>query len=88
MHRAAHVLDVEASSGSEIAKLLRRAECRGAPGCVAEPAADAARCGPRAPAAQFANDEPAAGLELLIDRLKNAKSNTEFLAEVAKNTAG
>jgi len=31
--------------------------------------------------------EPAAGLELLIDRLKNAKSNTEFLAEVAKNTA-
>jgi transcription termination factor Rho len=31
--------------------------------------------------------EPAAGLELLIDRLKNAKSNKEFLAEVAKNTA-
>ncbi len=31
--------------------------------------------------------EPAAGLELLIDRLKNAKSNEDFLAEVAKNTA-
>ena len=31
--------------------------------------------------------DPAAGLELLIDRLKNAKSNAEFLAEVAKNTA-
>jgi len=31
--------------------------------------------------------EPAAGLELLIDRLKNTKSNDEFLAEVAKNTA-
>ena len=29
--------------------------------------------------------EPAAGLELLIDRLKNAKSNAEFLADVAKN---
>ncbi|MBU1493816.1 MAG: transcription termination factor Rho [Actinobacteria bacterium] len=31
--------------------------------------------------------DPAAGLELLIDRLKNTKSNNEFLAEVAKNTA-
>jgi transcription termination factor Rho len=31
--------------------------------------------------------EPAAGLELLIDRLKNAKSNAEFLAEVAKSSA-
>jgi transcription termination factor Rho len=29
--------------------------------------------------------EPAAGLELLIDRLKNAKSNAEFLADVAKS---
>jgi transcription termination factor Rho len=28
--------------------------------------------------------EPAAGLELLIDRLKSAKSNSEFLADVAK----
>ena len=28
--------------------------------------------------------EPAAGLELLIDRLKNTKSNAEFLADVAK----
>ncbi|HEY5652272.1 MAG TPA: transcription termination factor Rho [Acidimicrobiia bacterium] len=28
--------------------------------------------------------EPAAGLELLIDRLKSAKSNAEFLADVAK----
>jgi transcription termination factor Rho len=28
--------------------------------------------------------EPAAGLELLIDRLKNTKSNSEFLADVAK----
>jgi len=31
--------------------------------------------------------DPAAGLELLIDRLKNAKSNKDFLAEVARNTA-
>ena len=30
--------------------------------------------------------EPAAGLELLIDRLKNTKSNAEFLADVAKST--
>ena len=30
--------------------------------------------------------EPAAGLELLIDRLKNTKSNAEFLADVAKTT--
>ena len=30
--------------------------------------------------------EPAAGLELLIDRLKNTKSNEEFLADVAKST--
>ena len=29
--------------------------------------------------------EPAAALELLIDRLKNAKSNAEFLVEVAKS---
>jgi len=29
--------------------------------------------------------EPSASLELLIDRLKNAKSNAEFLAEVAKS---
>jgi transcription termination factor Rho len=29
--------------------------------------------------------EPAAGLELLIDRLKNTKSNAEFLADVAKS---
>ena len=29
--------------------------------------------------------EPAAALELLIDRLKNAKSNAEFLIEVAKS---
>ncbi len=28
--------------------------------------------------------EPSAGLELLIDRLKNTKSNAEFLADVAK----
>jgi transcription termination factor Rho len=32
--------------------------------------------------------EPAAGLELLIDRLKEAKSNEEFLAEVAKTGNG
>jgi transcription termination factor Rho len=32
--------------------------------------------------------EPAAGLELLIDRLKNAKSNREFLADVAKSGNG
>jgi transcription termination factor Rho len=32
--------------------------------------------------------EPAAGLELLIDRLKNTKSNAEFLADVAKSTPG
>ncbi|MEE9298796.1 MAG: transcription termination factor Rho [Acidimicrobiia bacterium] len=30
--------------------------------------------------------EPAAGLELLIDRLKNTKSNAEFLADIAKST--
>jgi transcription termination factor Rho len=30
--------------------------------------------------------EPSAGLELLIDRLKNTKSNAEFLADVAKST--
>ena len=30
--------------------------------------------------------EPGAALELLIDRLKNTKSNAEFLAEVAKST--
>jgi transcription termination factor Rho len=30
--------------------------------------------------------EPAAGLELLIDRLKNTKSNADFLADVAKTT--
>ena len=30
--------------------------------------------------------EPGAALELLIDRLKNMKSNAEFLASVAKNT--
>jgi transcription termination factor Rho len=28
--------------------------------------------------------EPAAGLELLIDRLKSTKSNAEFLSDVAK----
>ncbi len=32
--------------------------------------------------------EPAAALELLIDRLKSTKSNSEFLAEVAKTTGG
>ncbi|NQV06540.1 transcription termination factor Rho, partial [bacterium] len=32
--------------------------------------------------------EPAAGLELLIDRLKNTKSNAEFLADVAKSSTG
>jgi transcription termination factor Rho len=32
--------------------------------------------------------EPAAGLELLIDRLKATKSNTEFLADIAKSTGG
>jgi transcription termination factor Rho len=32
--------------------------------------------------------EPAAGLELLIDRLKSTKSNTEFLADVAKTASG
>ena len=31
--------------------------------------------------------EPGAALELLIDRLKNTKSNAEFLAEVAKSTS-
>ncbi len=31
--------------------------------------------------------EPGAALELLIDRLKSTKSNAEFLAEVAKNSA-
>jgi transcription termination factor Rho len=30
--------------------------------------------------------EPAAGLELLIDRLKKTKSNAEFLADIAKST--
>jgi transcription termination factor Rho len=30
--------------------------------------------------------EPGAALELLVDRLKNSKSNEEFLAEVAKST--
>jgi transcription termination factor Rho len=29
--------------------------------------------------------EPGAALELLIDRLKNTKSNAEFLADVAKS---
>jgi transcription termination factor Rho len=32
--------------------------------------------------------EPSAGLELLIDRLKNTKSNSEFLADVAKSGTG
>ena len=32
--------------------------------------------------------EPAAGLELLIDRLRQAKSNREFLADVAKSGSG
>ncbi len=32
--------------------------------------------------------EPAAGLELLIDRLKQTKSNAEFLADVAKSGTG
>jgi transcription termination factor Rho len=32
--------------------------------------------------------EPAAGLELLIDRLKATKSNAEFLADIAKSTGG
>ncbi len=36
----------------------------------------------------LALQEPAAGLELLIDRLKNAKSNAEFLADVAKSGNG
>ncbi|MFQ5947840.1 MAG: transcription termination factor Rho, partial [Acidimicrobiia bacterium] len=36
----------------------------------------------------LALQEPAAGLELLIDRLKNAKSNAEFLADVAKTGNG
>jgi transcription termination factor Rho len=35
----------------------------------------------------LALSEPAAGLELLIDRLKNTKSNADFLADVAKTTA-
>jgi len=30
--------------------------------------------------------EPAAALELLIDRLKNTKSNGEFLETIAKST--
>jgi transcription termination factor Rho len=30
--------------------------------------------------------EPGAALELLIDRLKTSKSNTEFLDEIAKST--
>ena len=34
----------------------------------------------------LALSEPAAGLELLIDRLKNTKSNADFLADVAKTT--
>ncbi len=32
--------------------------------------------------------EPAAGLELLIDRLRKTKSNSEFLADVAKSGTG
>jgi len=32
--------------------------------------------------------EPAAGLELLIDRLRQTKSNREFLADVAKSGSG
>jgi transcription termination factor Rho len=32
--------------------------------------------------------EPAAGLELLIDRLRSTKSNREFLADVAKSGSG
>jgi len=36
----------------------------------------------------LALQEPAAGLELLIDRLKNTKSNAEFLADVAKRGNG
>ncbi|HUG74755.1 MAG TPA: transcription termination factor Rho [Acidimicrobiia bacterium] len=32
--------------------------------------------------------EPAAGLELLIDRLKATKNNAEFLADIAKSTGG
>jgi transcription termination factor Rho len=32
--------------------------------------------------------EPAAGLELLIDRLRQSKSNREFLADVAKSGSG
>ena len=32
--------------------------------------------------------EPAAGLELLIDRLKSTKSNAEFLVDVAKTASG
>ena len=34
----------------------------------------------------LALSEPSAGLELLIDRLKNTKSNADFLADVAKTT--
>jgi len=34
----------------------------------------------------LALSEPSAGLELLIDRLKNTKSNGDFLADVAKTT--
>ena len=36
----------------------------------------------------LALQEPAAGLELLIDRLKKTKSNAEFLADVAKSGTG
>jgi transcription termination factor Rho len=34
----------------------------------------------------LALSEPSAGLELLIDRLKNTKSNADFLADIAKTT--
>lgn len=63
MYRPARCCDFETGCGDQIVKFRGRAKFCPTPGGITKPAANASVCGPKAPAAEFANDQRSSRLE-------------------------